>query len=114
MSGDTFELNFARATADDNGNWAVIARNAHGEMSQFFKFSAQMLPRFKQKICDLEANETKQASESISSELYFLNTNEKQFLPTFIRWCSSARSTACRRPRCSGSRTAPRSPRMHA
>ena len=68
MSGDTFELNFARATADDNGNWAVIARNAHGEMSQFFKFSAQMLPRFKQKICDLEANETKQASESFTSE----------------------------------------------
>ena len=109
MSGDTFELNFARATADDNGNWAVIARNAHGEMSQFFKFSAQMLPRFKQKICDLEANETKQASESLSSEF----EQPKQFFPTFLRWFSSARSTACRRPRCSGSRTAPRSPRMH-
>ena len=65
VDADTFELNFARATTDDNGNWAVIARNAHGEMSQFFKFSAQMLPRFKMKISDLEANETKQASESL-------------------------------------------------
>ena len=31
-------------------------------MSQFFKFSAQMLPRFKQKISDMEANETKQVN----------------------------------------------------
>jgi hypothetical protein len=31
---------------DDNGNWAVIARNPHGEMSQFFTFAAQMLPKF--------------------------------------------------------------------
>ena len=68
VNADTFELSFARALADDNWIWAVIARNAHGEMSQFFKFSAQMLPRFKQKICDLEANETKQASESFSTE----------------------------------------------
>ena len=109
MSGDTFELNFARATADDNGNWAVIARNAHGEMSQFFKFSAQMLPRFKQKICDLEANETKQASESFGSEFDAKLPN----VTTFLRWYSSARSTVCRLPRCSGSRMALRSPRMH-
>ena len=60
VNADTFELSFARALADDNGNWAVIARNAHGEMSQFFTFSAQMLPRFKMKISDLEANESKQ------------------------------------------------------
>jgi hypothetical protein len=60
VDGDTFVLNFAKATADDNGNWAVIARNAHGEMSQFFTFSAQMLPRFESKLSDQEANEGKQ------------------------------------------------------
>jgi len=57
---ETFELNFTKTTADDNGNWAVIARNAHGEMSQFFSFAAQMLPKFETKLSDAEANESKQ------------------------------------------------------
>ncbi|XP_040572571.1 protein Obscurin [Lepeophtheirus salmonis] len=58
---ETFELVFAKTLADDNGNWAVIARNAHGEMSQFFEFSAQMLPKFETRLIDVEANEGKQA-----------------------------------------------------
>ena len=46
ISPDTFELQFTKTSVDDNGNWAVIARNQHGEMSQFFTFAAQMLPKF--------------------------------------------------------------------
>jgi hypothetical protein len=46
VSPDTFELQFQKTSVDDNGNWAVIARNPHGEMSQFFTFAAQMLPKF--------------------------------------------------------------------
>jgi len=57
---ETFELNFTKTTSDDNGNWAVIARNPHGEMSQFFQFAAQMLPKFESKLQDCEANESKQ------------------------------------------------------
>ena len=60
MSPDTFELQFQKTTADDNGNWAVIARNPHGEMSQFFSFAALMMPKFEQKLSDVEANEGKQ------------------------------------------------------
>ena len=41
---------------------AVIAKNGHGEMSQFFQFSAQMLPKFESRLTDQEANEGKQAS----------------------------------------------------
>jgi len=57
---ETFELNFTKTASDDNGNWAVIARNPHGEMSQFFQFAAQMLPKFESKLQDCEANESKQ------------------------------------------------------
>ena len=60
VSPDTFELTFQKTTVDDNGNWAVIARNPHGEMSQFFTFAAQMLPKFETKLSDQEANEGKQ------------------------------------------------------
>ena len=60
VDAETFELQFSATKAEDNGNWAVIARNPHGEMSQFFQFSAQMLPRFETKLCDQEANEGKQ------------------------------------------------------
>ncbi len=60
ISPDTFELQFQKTTADDNGNWAVIARNPHGEMSQFFAFAALMLPKFESKLSDQEANEGKQ------------------------------------------------------
>ena len=41
---------------------AVIAKNGHGEMSQFFQFSAQMLPKFASRLTDQEANEGNQAS----------------------------------------------------
>ena len=37
---ETFELTFQKTAVEDNGNWAVIARNTHGEMSQFFTFAA--------------------------------------------------------------------------
>lgn len=57
---NTFELVFQKTATDDNGNWAVIARNPHGEMSQFFTFAAQMLPKFETKLADAEANESKQ------------------------------------------------------
>ena len=57
---ETFELQFQKTTVDDNGNWAVIARNPHGEMSQFFTFAAQMLPKFETKLSDQEGNEGKQ------------------------------------------------------
>merc|ERR1719232_1872289 len=57
---ETFELTFQKTATEDNGNWAVIARNPHGEMSQFFQFAAQMLPKFAQKLSDAEANEGKQ------------------------------------------------------
>jgi len=57
---ETFELIFQKTSTDDNGNWAVIARNPHGEMSQFFTFAAQMLPKFETKLSDAEANESKQ------------------------------------------------------
>ena len=57
---ETFELDFKKTASEDNGNWAVIARNQHGEMSQFFVFAAQMLPKFEQKLADAEANESKQ------------------------------------------------------
>jgi len=57
---ETFELDFKKTAGEDNGNWAVIARNPHGEMSQFFSFAAQMLPKFEQKLADAEANESKQ------------------------------------------------------
>jgi len=57
---ETFELVFQKTATDDNGNWAVIARNQHGEMSQFFTFAAQMLPKFEVKLADAEANESKQ------------------------------------------------------
>ena len=60
VSSDTFELQFQKTTPDDNGNWAVIARNAHGEMSQFFGFAALMMPKFDEKLKDQEANEGKQ------------------------------------------------------
>lgn len=57
---ETFELTFQKTATEDNGNWAVIARNPHGEMSQFFTFAAQMLPKFESKLADAEANESKQ------------------------------------------------------
>ena len=57
---ETFELTFQKTAVEDNGNWAVIARNTHGEMSQFFTFAAQMLPKFEAKLQDAEANESKQ------------------------------------------------------
>ena len=60
VNAETFELAFQKTTPDDNGNWAVIARNPHGEMSQFFTFAAQMLPKFDQKLADAEGNEGKQ------------------------------------------------------
>jgi hypothetical protein len=63
LSPDTFDLQFQKTTVDDNGNWAVIARNAHGEMSQFFSFAAQMLPKFETKLADQEANEGKQVKK---------------------------------------------------
>jgi serine/threonine protein kinase len=59
---ETFQLVFQKTATEDNGNWAVIARNPHGEMSQFFTFAAQMLPKFEQKLSDVEANESKQVS----------------------------------------------------
>jgi len=51
-----------KVDADDSGNWAVIAANPHGEMSQFFNFSAQMLPRFEVRLEDHEANEGQQVN----------------------------------------------------
>ena len=39
---ETSELAFQKTATDDNGNWAVIARNQHGKMSQFFSFAAQV------------------------------------------------------------------------
>lgn len=60
IAPDHFELQFQKTTVDDNGNWAVIARNPHGEMSQFFAFAALMMPKFEQKLSDQEANEGKQ------------------------------------------------------
>lgn len=60
VDDETFELTFAKVNSDDSGNWAVIAKNPQGEMSQFFNFSAQMLPRFETKLSDVEANEGKQ------------------------------------------------------
>lgn len=57
-----FELTFQKTIADDNGNWAVIARNPHGEMSQFFTFSALQFPKFETKLADIEVNEGKQVS----------------------------------------------------
>ena len=62
INPETFELQFQKTTVDDNGNWAVIARNPHGEMSQFFTFAAQMLPKFEQKLSDAEGNEGKQVN----------------------------------------------------
>ncbi len=64
VDDETFELRFEPSAADDSGNWAVIARNPHGEMSQFFSLSAQMLPRFEKKLEDVEANEGKQVRKS--------------------------------------------------
>ena len=64
LTPESFELQFAKTTADDNGNWAVIAKNAHGEMSQFFSFAALMMPKFEEKLKDMEANEGKQVSQS--------------------------------------------------
>ena len=63
LTPESFELQFAKTTADDNGNWAVIAKNAHGEMSQFFSFAALMMPKFEEKLKDMEANEGKQVSQ---------------------------------------------------
>ena len=63
LTPEAFELQFAKTTADDNGNWAVIAKNAHGEMSQFFSFAALMMPKFEEKLKDMEANEGKQVSK---------------------------------------------------
>merc|ERR1719290_227838 len=60
VDAETFQLVFQKTASEDNGNWAVIARNPHGEMSQFFTFAAQMLPKFEQKLSDCEANESKQ------------------------------------------------------
>ena len=62
LAADSFELQFQKTTVDDNGNWAVIARNAQGEMSQFFSFAALMMPKFEEKLKDMEANEGKQVS----------------------------------------------------
>ena len=62
INPETFELQFQKTTVDDNGNWAVIARNQHGEMSQFFTFAAQMLPKFETKLSDQEGNEGKQVT----------------------------------------------------
>ena len=39
-NAETVELTFQKTAVEDNGNWAVIARNTHGEMSQFFTFAA--------------------------------------------------------------------------
>ena len=64
LTPESFELQFAKTTADDNGNWAVIAKNAHGEMSQFFSFAALMMPKFEEKLKDMEANEGKQVSRN--------------------------------------------------
>ena len=66
---ETFELVFDKTSLDDNGNWAVIARNPHGEMSQFFTFTAQMIPRFEVKLEDVEANEGQQVSLTASSHI---------------------------------------------
>ena len=74
INPETFELQFQKTTVDDNGNWAVIARNPHGEMSQFFQFAAQMLPKFEQKLSDAEGNEGKQ----VNFQSYILN--KSQFL----------------------------------
>eukprot|EP00094_Tigriopus_californicus_P003329 TCALIF_03202-PA protein Name:"Similar to unc-89 Muscle M-line assembly protein unc-89 (Caenorhabditis elegans)" AED:0.27 eAED:0.27 QI:0/0.83/0.76/0.92/0.91/0.88/25/216/2842 len=60
IDDETFELQFTSTQTEDNGNWAVIARNPQGEMSQFFQFSAQMLPRFEVKLSDVETNENKE------------------------------------------------------
>ena len=64
INAETFELQFQKTTVDDNGNWAVIARNPHGEMSQFFQFAAQMLPKFEKKLSDAEGNEGKQVKSN--------------------------------------------------
>ena len=70
INAETFELQFQKTTVDDNGNWAVIARNPHGEMSQFFTFAAQMLPKFEKKLADAEGNEGKQVRfELVATEL---------------------------------------------
>ena len=58
-NAETVELTVQKTAVEDNGNWAVIARNTHGEMSQFFTFAAQMLPKFEAKLQDAEANESK-------------------------------------------------------
>ena len=65
-----FELTFQKTIADDNGNWAVIARNPHGEMSQFFTFSALQFPKFETKLADIEVNEGKQVSFLPSTYLF--------------------------------------------
>ena len=65
INAETFELQFQKTTVDDNGNWAVIARNPHGEMSQFFQFAAQMLPKFEKKLSDAEGNEGKQVNSNL-------------------------------------------------
>ena len=65
-----FELGFAKTIAEDNGNWAVIARNPHGEMSQFFSFSALQFPKFETKLADIEVNEGKQVSFLPSTYLF--------------------------------------------
>ena len=62
VSPEHFELTFQKTMAEDNGNWAVIARNPHGEMSQFFAFAALQFPKFDEKLKDQEANEGKQVS----------------------------------------------------
>ena len=74
VSPDTFELNFQKTTADDNGNWAVIARNQHGEMSQFFAFAALQFPKFETKLSDQEANEGKQVSRYIYFFQFYVYT----------------------------------------
>ena len=70
INAETFELQFQKTTVDDNGNWAVIARNPHGEMSQFFQFAAQMLPKFEKKLSDAEGNEGKQVNSNRIMNIY--------------------------------------------
>ena len=85
LTPESFELQFAKTTADDNGNWAVIAKNAHGEMSQFFSFAALMMPKFEEKLKDMEANEGKQVS-SISGILKRLQKcDENRNLPIALK-----------------------------
>ena len=70
INAETFELQFQKTTVDDNGNWAVIARNPHGEMSQFFQFAAQMLPKFEKKLSDAEGNEGKQVHSNCIIDIH--------------------------------------------